>query len=244
VDEAPKPVRIQGSLDHSRATFNLVAIVAVLIALAVLKPWAGSAATGPGDVATDTAVPAEAGTSAAAAVEPPPTADPNAMTCLTDPSLHVVTVERSPGNVVRTWVVAPPGNGTDPLDPDIPRLELFSEHLVGLGICSPRPREDPAASGAPAGPDVVGRDVQLIDVQAIVDSASGPVATDLGRGRVLVEARPGSGETTVYSGPQRPVGPAGLWTPGSYAVAFRFAYDPRVAVRWLRIDVHGPGHGG
>jgi hypothetical protein len=243
VDGAPKPVPIEGSLDHSRATLNLVAVVVVLVAIAIFKPWAAGSQAAPGAAAAPnlTTAQADAGSPPMTQPNPTATADPDAMTCLNDPSQHVVMVERSPGNVVRTWVVTPTGKGTGPTDPALPRVAVFPEHLVGLGICSPRAPAGADGSAAPSGLEIVGRDVQLIDVQSLADTPSGTVATDLGRARVLVEPRPGSFETTVYAGPQRAGGAAASWTAGSYAVAFRFRYEPEGEVRWLRIDVHVRG---
>jgi hypothetical protein len=243
VGDAPKPVPIRESLDHSRATFDLVAIIVVLVVVAILKPWAGGSEARPGTAARPNVANALAdpGTPAMTLPVATATAEPDAMTCLNDPSQHVVMVERSPGNVVRTWVVTPTGKGTGPTDPALPRVALFPEHLVGLGICSPRAPAGADASATPSGLEIVGRDVQLIDVQSLADTPSGTVATDLGRAGVLVEPRPGSFETTVYAGPQRAAGVAASWTAGSYAVAFRFRYEPEGEVRWLRIDVHVRG---
>jgi hypothetical protein len=170
---------------------------------------------------------------------------------------QVVIIERWAGHEVRSWVAAVDMTASGPLDPRLVPVSIFSNHVIGLGVCAPRAQvgtQEPAA--------------QLLDVQSIV--AGGQMAVDIGRPAPITVQRSGQDLAVLYGAPavtlsRASAGPAaseppprassgtGLpaptdratWPTGSYAIAFRFPSDARYVVRWLRIDlIRGAGTSG
>ena len=174
MDHEPKAVRVQSPFGRPREPSILVAVIAAFLLIALLKPWSfgddrsrwpadrGRAARRPPAVGPDCV----AGEPSLATT--PSILDPNAMACLTDATEQVVIIERWAGHEVRSWVAAADMTVSDPLDERLVPISIFSTHVIGLGVCAPR-----AIGGGPPA-------ARLLDVQAIVQAASGRRAVDLG----------------------------------------------------------------
>jgi hypothetical protein len=113
----------------------LLGMVAVLVGLAVLKPW-GVAAPAPSRApGLTTAAPVE--------VTPEPTADRSAQglaspVCLGSGSWQVASLERWRTQAVRVWrAIEPVRSATGPLDRAIPSSPIVAVELTALGWCAP-----------------------------------------------------------------------------------------------------------
>lgn len=129
-------VRIAGG---DRRPGLIVAIVAIFLAVALIKPWPAAAPRPPADVRT-----------------PPPTEQPTAdplaairEDCQDPPSWRVYSRERWPGGVLRSWrTLEPIAAASGPLDPAIPVVPTVPD-VLALGFCAPwappeRPPDDAA----------------------------------------------------------------------------------------------------
>ncbi len=149
----------------------------VLIGLAIAKPWSLVQTRAPN---AETAVSAPAVTlPAQSAIPSTPLGDPKAMACLAGDSAQVVTIERSAGREVRSWIAVRASAATGPLDPGLPTLAIFSTHIVGLGVCAARA----TSRSSPRVGEEQGRNssaATVIDVQWITDVSGVPAAVDLG----------------------------------------------------------------
>ena len=249
-------VQVRVSTERSRTPSLLVVAIAGFLAVAVLKPWtfglAGEAGTQPAPTRpADVAAPGQ-GPSAAPTTE---IADPNAMACMSADTDQLVTVERWVGHEIRTWVAVPDTIGSGPLDQQVPTISIFSNRVVGIGICS---RRAPAvASGSATDPP--GHDVapgaRILIVRSIPEGSSDTVAFGNGLPVPITVQRSDPDAAVLYRSPAvakpdrspDPSGsepPAPAWPLGQYAIAFRFDSDGASVVRWLRIDLlRGPGQG-
>jgi hypothetical protein len=237
VDQEPNAVRVQRSFQPSKGPRVLVSVVAVLLLLALVKPWGlwSNGARGGGN---------ERGAASPVGSSPPllasaalPPADPNAMDCFSGDTEQAVALERWPDNQVRTWVAIQDVSAAGPLDTRMPRIVIHSSHVVGIGVC---------ASSVLAGPRGTGAWVR--DVQSVVRLATGPKAVDLGSPDPITRdsGTPDGAELYGWTA----TGPSAVqsalptpWPLGSYALAFTFPMDATQQVRWLRIDLVGDGRG-
>jgi hypothetical protein len=123
--------------------FWVVGGAAVILAIAILKPWQSApaqrahvAAPSPGPTAT----------------APAPTATPLDEACLpAGPGWTVTFVEASAGSPDRTWYSMEPADATGPLDPSIPLTRVYRPGVLALGYCvatSTRPLRSVAATSA------------------------------------------------------------------------------------------------
>lgn len=208
----------------------------------------------------------------ASATPSAPPGDPSAMACLAGEAEQVLTVERSADREVRSWIVVPELAATGPLDPRLVPLTIFSSHVVGVGVCAARTGAGVSPTPGTAGPGA-GSGATIVDVESISIVAGVAVAADRGPPQMLAGAlnstdpaplygppvgvAPSPGEpaspsahatatTRATGGTDSPTPSSGAmaWRAGSYALEFRFPFEDRTVVRWLRIDlVTGAGGG-
>jgi hypothetical protein len=228
VDQEPNAVRAGGSFEPSRGPRILVAVVAVMLLFAVVKPWAFSGGGSGGAAAPGSA------RELAASPTPPPTptpipADPYGMDCLSGDTEQAVALERWPDNQVRTWVAIEDAVATGPLDTAMPRIVIHSSHVVGIGVCAARSLAGATRSGAWV------RDVQsILKVDVAFDlGAPDPINRDVGTpdGAVLY------GWITPPGPAASPMPPPTPWPAGSYALSFTFPIDATRQLHWLRVDL-------
>jgi hypothetical protein len=124
-----------------------VVVAALLVGVAVLKPWAGgrpesSPATGAG-AAEATVAP---GRSVGASRSPVATSDgidaDVSLACLEPASWRVASIEAYDGRTIRIWRALEPGPASGPDDPDVPFVLLASERVSELGWCAPAAGSD------------------------------------------------------------------------------------------------------
>jgi hypothetical protein len=137
---APIPVRLAS---RGRGPGIVTVLIAVFVALALVKPWAGSPGS-PRPTPRTTAVPVEA-----------PSADPEAELrrhCQEPIGWRLYSHERWATMSVRSWKSFDPAFGASgPLDQQIPIIPLTAQ-IDALGYCSPwtggeRPPADATVSG-------------------------------------------------------------------------------------------------
>ena len=171
----------------------------------------------------------------------------------------MLTVERSAGREVRSWIAVPAIDASGPLDPRLVPLTIFSSRVVGLGVCASTTTGHPAPVTGPVEADRGSSGAALTDVRSIADVSGVAIAVDLGAPSLLSETLNGRDPAFLYGPPPhdgsppptRPVpgaaasaSPSALpspglpaWRAGAYAIAFRFPFDDDTVVRWLRIDL-------
>jgi hypothetical protein len=127
-----EPVR--PPIDEGRLSTTL-GIVLVLVALMILKPWAGGGATPALPISLTTAEPVP--------VTPVPTEDRTAEglaapICLGTGAWRVASLEQWQTQDVRVWrAIEPIGSATGPLDTAIPSVPIVAIQLTALGWCAP-----------------------------------------------------------------------------------------------------------
>lgn len=118
-----------------------VTIVAVLVSLAIVKPWGGGDTTSGARALATGAATDEPGPSAAATRVPPShTAGIDAdvtRACLDPGSWRVASVEAYGAQTIRVWRALEPGTASGPADPAIPYVLVVSEGVTELGWCAP-----------------------------------------------------------------------------------------------------------
>lgn len=122
-----------------------VVVAAVLVAVAVVKPWggAGGGATSAGGGAPPSprAVAGTPAASSGALGAPALTADeidPDVtLACLDPGSWRVASVEAYAAKTIRVWRALEPGTASGPADPAIPYVLVVSEGVTELGWCAP-----------------------------------------------------------------------------------------------------------
>ena len=250
MDNEPTIVRVPSP--PRRGASVLVVIGAIVLGLAILKPWtlgaapagvalplptAGLTAFGPPLATPRPSVPAPT---------PTPIPDPNAMACMSSEGNRVLALVRAPGVEIRTWLTLADLSLANPLDPGVASLRLPSSNVIGLGICARR--IDASASTSSA--------ATIVDVQVV--AVGGGSARDLGAPR-LVTRQLGDPAMGVLYGPPAPIAggsgsavPTGSatspgasaadlvwpsWPYGDYALEFRLAGDPTTLARWIRLEL-------
>jgi hypothetical protein len=213
VDDEPKAVRVRGSSDRPWGPSVVVAAIVGFLVVAVVKPWSFGA-TVPEHPVTATSKAAPIATAAAVArtgPSPVPTlaiTDPNAMACLSDETDQLVTIERWAGHEVRSWVAVSDLTGSGPLDRHLEPITIFSNHVVGLGVCAPLGRVNPSQQVEGGATRGTGPGATLLDVRSIVDSPAGRTAVDLGIPATMTIRSRGPDEAVLY-GPPDGAGSAG-----------------------------------
>ena len=144
----PEPIRLSRVGGGERRAGPAIVALLLLLAVAVIKPWAapgsdpeGGPATPPAAVAA-TSAPAhgehERDGSPSAGLTVPALPDPvDATRCLAPQGWRLVTYEVSLQREVRSWIVVAPVAATGPLDPAIVPLAIVSDDLLGVGLCAP-----------------------------------------------------------------------------------------------------------
>jgi len=259
MDEDARAVRV--SVGRDRLPRTLVAFAAIIVAIAIVKPWSIGSGGTPGAGQTAIASAAVPAASSPTAISPP--VDPNQMSCMSSTGERVLTLIRWAGHEVRTWQVPDRAIGSDPLDPSLVPLRITSSNVVGIGVCAIRP--DPRSS--------LDASAIATDVRQVTVRGGQPFMTDLGvptsmtkpkrdpdlgvlygplgsaarlRGRLIL-GDPGSrilapsvspiGPTTSPTGMTGSEEPWNTWAIGSYALEFRFASEDSAVVYWLRFDI-------
>jgi hypothetical protein len=259
VDREPDALPVESPFGRSREPRILVAVAAAFLLLALLKPWSfGESGDTGGRSPAPSTVPSGSAPALGvlpSATTPSPAPDPNAMDCLSDRTEQVVVLERWPGKEVRSWIAAPEVVASGPLDDHLEVIQIFSSHVVGLGIC---------ASGNVGGH---GSTARFVDVRSIIESSDGSSSVSLGLPQPITREVGGADSARLYGAPGelpqrgsvgrtpgdqgtgrsgRPSAartpPSPTWPTGAYAVGFSFPSDGAGVVRWLRIDlIHGAG---
>ena len=216
----PATIRLAG---RGNGPSVVVAVVAVFLAVAWIKPWPAAAPRAAIVPAGPTRPPAE------------PTPDPLAdlkYHCQEPSGWRVYARERWAGRALRSWRTMEPARVADgPLDPGIPVIQLGAT-IVNLGYCSPwntaeRPPVDatvaawrlPAVTTDPRS----GWEATPIELRATAPTPATVVAG--------LFAPPVSGPDRA--GPSR----AGTWAAGRWVFTVRGADDER----WWAIDIQLPG---
>ena len=223
-DLATVPVRPRSN--DSRVGVTLW-IVAVLVGLAVLKPWgAGS----PGPIRRPIALPPTA-----LAVTPAPTEDRTANGlasdfCLGAGAWQVASLESWQTQDVRVWrAIEPMADATGPADPAIPSVPIVAQEVAALGWCAPA--YGPSRPGGPA--TITAWYVRAATATELrlrqVRPADG--VTQLGALYVPLTACP---EQTICA-PLLPEPVPGPWVTGR--VVFRYVDEGAGATAWLAADV-------
>jgi hypothetical protein len=200
----------------------VVAVVAVFLAIAWIKPWPSAAPRAAVVPAGPTRPP------------PEPTTDPLSdlkYHCQEPPGWRVYARERWAGRALRSWRTMEPARAaTGPLDPGIPVIPLGAT-IVNLGFCSPWNTAERPPAGAT---------VAAWRLTARTDPRSGWDATP-------IELRataptPATEVAGLFAPPARGFDPGsssvdGIWAAGRWVFTVREAdYE-----RWWAIDVQLPG---
>lgn len=188
-----------------------VAVVALLLLAAVVKPWSG-----PGPAGTTGSAPVIQSLASDRAADASSSASPPAVAsglCVSPDGWRVVADDVELGRSVRTWLVADVEySTTPPARSTIPVTTLVSSQVERLGFCLP------AGGGAPGTNGWSGTLWRAAD--ASLTPAQGQEAATL-------DPAPGSLGAMAY-----PVGEAALtWAPGLYFLQADFAGSNREA--WL-----------
>lgn len=196
----------------------VVALAAVALVLAVLKPW-GSIA---GPATSDTPL------RSLAALDPIRN-DPDLLgRCHNTDAWLLSTVETSRGQTVRVLRVLAPVASTTPVDPEIPRLVFGSERVAELGWCAPvvGPDSSPGVADVQAWSIVAGHAERL------------PIREDVPGGSaafgMLYRAPQGAWMGRPRGRPIRGGEATASWQSGIYVFAVR---DTAGAVRTFAIDL-------
>lgn len=222
----PRTIRVRPRSGDSSVAVALLA-VAVLVGLAILKPW------GAGNPEA-TAAPRPIN-SVAVVVTPAPTEDLTAgglaaPICLGTGAWRVATLERWRTQDVRVWrAIEPVANASGPTDPSIPSVPVVAVELTGLGWCAPSYGPD-----TPDGPATV-----------TAWFIQGGVASEL----LLHQVRPAEGTTPIAAlyvpltrcpeptvcAPLLPELVPGPWVTGR--VVFRYVDEGAGRTAWFAAEV-------
>lgn len=131
-----------GVTAHGPPIGRWLAVVVVLLALALVKPWPGSGrdTASPGRLIAEGATPTNR---TIASPSPSPTSDlltagPIASTCLDPPSWRITTIERWHDRTIRVWrAIETVSGAAGPDDARVPVTSLVSEGVIELGWCAP-----------------------------------------------------------------------------------------------------------
>ncbi len=196
-------------------------VIAVVLVLAVLKPW--GAPGGPGEAAVPglpSAGPAAADSS------PGPTATPSATSpgldepggqCFPGTDWRLFAIEVNEGRPRRHWLSIEPGLATGPRDPAVPFVSVVTDRLLALGFCVGSGPDGPppltrVQAWAPA-PASAGQDVPVALAPLVAYMPHDP---DLG---------------AIYQPPPESTGAVRtVWTPGCYVFAVQ--QGPPVGDEW------------
>jgi hypothetical protein len=196
----------------------VVALIALGVAIALLKPWGPGATTEPGR-ASQPAGPAPV---VAPALAPIPTTAPRVNgACDYGSAWRLLTVGQNAGHLVETWYSADPVHAQGPTDASIPVVRMYTDGLRELGYC---------AVTQPVGP----RPVLAVEAWRLV-LGDPPEAIPLVRTSRFAPTDPDVG--ALYAAPVSPGGTAGVaWPPGHYVLVVRYGPQPLEA-DWFSVAV-------
>jgi hypothetical protein len=194
-------------------------LAALLIGVAVVKPWGAAGAPPYSSGAADrpeaiaagraaaTATPTPAGAAAEAAIE---------SICFNPLSWRVATVERWRDQTIRVWrAIEPRTAASGPEDRSVPITPLVSEGVIELGWCAPVDGTDRMSGNA------------IVEVWRRTPTGAQPVT--------MTSQRPGPATSpygALYGSPSAPV--ATLWNDGTYVFHQR---APNGEENWFGVDV-------
>lgn len=216
MDREPNAVRVRSSFERPREASIVVAVIVGFLVVAIVKPWSfGETGSDGARLADRGALPAASGVALLTEPTPAPAIgipDPNAMACLSDETDQLVTIERWAGHEVRSWVAVADITGSGPLDQRLTPISIYSNHVVGLGICAPRTQAAVSETVGGGTGQGVSPGARLLDVRSIVETAAGPVAFDLGIPDPITVQRSGPDPAVLYGPPEvaEPSGSPGL----------------------------------
>jgi hypothetical protein len=132
--------RVSGATGPQRPTGRWAAVVPIVVAILVLKPWGSVPGGGNGPPII------ERGPQPNPSGAPTPTASTAARgegICLDVGAWLVASVQRDRGGTIRMWqAMTPVATASGPLDPGIPELAIRSEGVLELGWCAPKEGHD------------------------------------------------------------------------------------------------------
>jgi hypothetical protein len=220
----------------------VVGLLVGFVVIAVLKPW--SIGTSPREPSAGASVATSAGDEAAASeiASTPEPSDPNGMACLADRGVQVLTLQRSDRGEVRSWVVLGDVPTSSSPDPRATPLVLYSQHIVGISICTGQLAAAPESTRGPTG---IGRAV-ILGVRVVRGSGPSVKSVDTGP-PVVISMHPDVPDAAIVYGPPAaspaggaatsPPGPNGFWAPGSYVLGYAFETGGPSVVQWFRLDI-------
>jgi hypothetical protein len=240
--------------------------LALFVLVAIVKPWPGASDRRPDASGTALAPPtASPSRGPSEAPIPTPTAEPNTMACLAGDVEQIVTLERSVGRKVQSWIASVDEVAPDPLALHVAPISIFSVHVIGFGVCAVDPGGLAAGGGAGGAAEPgSGQAATIVDVREETGPAAATTLVDLGAPIALAEQSGGVAAARLYGPPavsavasspapgRTPAAPApgpsgsiepGAWPPGSYAIGFTFPSDRPGTIRWIRV-VLAAGAGG
>jgi hypothetical protein len=203
------------------------ALTAVVLVLAVLKPWGAPVGTGQ---AADAGLPSggPAAGPASPGLTPTPSATPPGIgmpggQCFPGTDWRLFALEDSDGRRLQHWLSIEPGPATGPRDPAVPFVPVVTDRLLALGFC---------VGSGPDGPD------PLVGVRAwaLASSSRSPaVPIVLDPLAAYLPHEPNLG--AVYRPPPGSTGTAGAaWPPGRYVFAV-LQGAPEGDKWWFGVDV-------
>jgi hypothetical protein len=228
VNSASRPVTTTAISASTSSARRLIVAAALLVGVALLKPW-------PAAPASTSRSPATAPSpTVLAALEPTPLPSLRAGEIGCEGARwQIVSLDRLGSWTARTWLPIAPVAAFGPADPSIPRVALDGGGVLAVGACPDVDGGAPSAPGAPApSPDVVAITAWRLPLPASAGSSTGgdtadPAPVPLVAVSGVAASRPGV--ATLY----RPAG-ARLWPGGRYV--FRLAPVSGTAV-WVAVEV-------
>ena len=232
------PVTVGGA---GRPLVRWIVLATLALAVAVLKPWGGSAPARPTGLVQAPA-PAAGDLSSPISNAAGPATVPGgdiasrsedadvAKMCLNTESWLVASVEEEPGGTVRVWRALEPVTGLRPDDPSVPWVYVGSQGVTALGWCAPIDGPERPSGGttveAWSVSDGIARPISLQRVRPVSDSSA--------LGGLYRPARAGT-----------PVTATGLWSSGRYVFRVRSGNGPAqvfgVDVEVSPLGPPGPG---
>lgn len=223
-------VRLQrvASRAPDRTLWRVVAVVAVLVGVAALKPWpqpepgAAPAARPAPFTAPPTAAPTRTIETADSLAEP---------ICLGAGSWRVASLEQWRTQAVRVWrAIEPLADASGPADPAIPPVPVVAVELSALGWCAPT-----AGPSRPTGPArvevwmVAGRQATPVAVALVAPARDTPL------GALYAPAPCGPGARPDPSCPVSSTAVRGSWAAGRYV--FRVEDLGTGAIAWFAVEI-------
>lgn len=181
-DDTERPILVPIGPPGSRQTSRFAVLVALAVAIAIVKPW--NLVAGP---PTASPVPSRVTPSAPTTPTPRP---PDAMIelgldleteqCFVGAAWRVFTVEQNFGRRMRSWIGIEPVMSADrPAVKDIPVIRLLTERLDAVGVCTAFRLEPPMVSvdGWRIAKDGVWSPIELVPAASLTqpDEAIGAV---------------------------------------------------------------------